>query len=116
MFAIAAIVAAVCLFAVAFAASHSGVVILLATALFFIRWCGMYWSLPSLFGAQVVAGALAGAMNFCGNIVGIVVPIVIGLIVETTGSYFLALLFFAAAAAGLLFFSVIMNYERRILA
>ena len=41
-------------------------------------------------------------MNLGGNIGGIGVPIVVGLIVQATGSYFLALMFFAAAGVGLL--------------
>jgi nitrate/nitrite transporter NarK len=44
-------------------------------------------------------------MNFCGNMVGVIVPILIGLIVQFTGSYFLALIFFVVMAFGLMLFS-----------
>lgn len=37
-------------------------------------------------------------MNFCGNMGGVVVSILIGLIVQFSGSYFLALIFFVVVA------------------
>jgi ACS family D-galactonate transporter-like MFS transporter len=53
-------------------------------------------------------------MNLGGNIAGISVPIIVGLIVQATGSYFLALMFFAAAGVGLLFASTAIDYETKI--
>ena len=75
------------------------VITLLATTLFFLRWCGMYWTLPGLLIGGEKAGFLAGAMNFAGNFSGIVIPVTVGLIVSATGSYYLALMVFAARRA-----------------
>ena len=85
---------------------------LLATTLFFLRWCGMYWTLPALLIGDQKAGLLAGCMNFAGNISGIVIPVIVGLIVSLTGSYYLALMMFAAVGAGLFLCSVGMRYRR----
>ena len=56
---------------------------------------------------------LAGAMNFGGNIVGVIVPILIGLIVQFTGTYFLALMFFVVAAFGLAVCASLIDYRDR---
>jgi ACS family D-galactonate transporter-like MFS transporter len=45
---------------------------------------------------------------------GVSVPIIVGLIVQFTGSYFMALMFFAAAGVGLLVFTSLINYEKKI--
>jgi len=92
------------------------VIALLCVALFFIRWCGMYWCLPAILGGKSKAGVLGGSMNFCGNMVGVIVPILIGLIVQFTGSYFLALIFFVVMAFGLMLFSSLIDYRERGLA
>jgi ACS family D-galactonate transporter-like MFS transporter len=72
----------------------------------------MYWTLPGLLIGAGKAGLLAGAMNFAGNLSGIVIPVTVGLIVNATGSYYLALMVFAAAGAGLFLCSVSMRYRR----
>ena len=54
-------------------------------------------------------------MNLGGNCAGIGVPIVVGLIVQATGSYFLALMLFAAAGAGLFVCSTLLiDYSRKL--
>ena len=55
-------------------------------------------------------------MKFCGNMFGLLVPILIGLIVQFTGSYFLALIFFVVMAFGLMLFSGLIDYRERGLA
>jgi len=62
----------------------------------------MYWAIPSILATRNRAGFLGGCMNLGGNIAGISVPIIVGLIVQFTGSYYLALMFFAAAGIALL--------------
>ncbi|MBN9008104.1 MAG: MFS transporter [Rhizobiales bacterium] len=90
-------------------------VIMLSVTLFFLRWCGVYWVLPSLLGSRQRAGTVGGLMNFGGNIAGIGIPIVVGLIVQATGSYFYALMLFAGTGIGLFFCSVfIIDYRQRI--
>jgi ACS family D-galactonate transporter-like MFS transporter len=113
MFSGAGGVTAVTILAVAFVHSPAGVVALLCIALFFLRWCGMFWGVPATLGGQSRAGLLAGAMNFCGNIVGVIVPILIGLIVQFTGTYFLALMFFVVAALCLMLSASAVDYRER---
>ena len=67
-------------------------VVLLSTVMFFLRWVGLFWSIPSILGGRTNAGVLGGAMNFSGNISGFVTPIAVGLIVGATGSYTLSLI------------------------
>jgi ACS family D-galactonate transporter-like MFS transporter len=114
LFGISAGLATIAVFLVAFVHDQTVVITLLATTLFFLRWCGMYWTLPALLIGGEKAGFLAGAMNFAGNFSGIVIPVTVGLIVSATGSYYLALMVFAAAGAGLFLCSVSMRYRRAV--
>ncbi|MCY1286466.1 putative galactarate transporter [compost metagenome] len=116
MFSGSALVAALCILVVAYTPDATLVIGLLCVALFFIRWCGMYWCLPAILGGKSKSGVLGGSMNFCGNMVGVIVPILIGLIVQFTGSYFLALIFFVVMAFGLMLFSGLIDYRERGLA
>ncbi len=114
MFSGSALVAAACILGAAYVSSAAVVIGLLCVAMFFIRWCGMYWCLPTIIGGPARTGVLAGAMNFCGNMGGVVVPILIGLIVQFSGSYFLALIFFVVVAALLALFSSLIDYRERV--
>lgn len=116
MFSGSALIAALCILTVAYTPNAAAVIGLLSVALFFIRWCGMYWCLPAILGGKSRSGVLGGAMNFWGNMAGVIVPILIGLIVQFTGSYFLALIFFVAMALGLVLFSSLIDYRERALA
>ena len=53
-------------------------------------------------------------MNLGGNIGGVCVPLAVGLIVQITGSYFLALMVFTGAGIGLFFCSTCINYEKKL--
>jgi ACS family D-galactonate transporter-like MFS transporter len=114
LFGIAAVVATVSIFSVAYTTDPVTVVALLSTTLFFIRWCGLYWCIPSILATRNKIGFLGGTMNLGGNIGGICVPIIVGMIVQFTGSYFLALMFFAAAGVGLFICSTGINYEKKL--
>jgi ACS family D-galactonate transporter-like MFS transporter len=114
LFGIAAIVATISIFSVAYVTNAVAVVALLSSTLFFLRWCGMYWAIPSILATRNRAGFLGGCMNLGGNIAGISVPIIVGLIVQFTGSYYLALMFFAAAGIALLICSLLIDYSRRL--
>ena len=93
------------------------VVVMLSVTLFFLRWCGVYWVLPSLLGTRARAGTIGGFMNFGGNIAGIGIPIVVGLIVQYTGSYYYALMLFALTGVSLFLCSVfVIDYRQRIAA
>lgn len=102
------------IFFVAFVGSATAAVALLASTLFFLRWAGLYWSIPSILTDRSRAGVLGGMMNFMGNIAGITVPILIGVIVQLTGSYFLGLMFFAAAGVLYLIASLSIDYSRKL--
>ncbi|MGO4281107.1 MFS transporter, ACS family, D-galactonate transporter [Cupriavidus sp. OV038] len=114
LFGIAAVVATVSIFSVAYVTNATVVVALLSSTLFFLRWCGLFWCIPSILGTRDKIGFLGGVMNLGGNIGGICVPIIVGMIVQFTGSYFLALMFFAAAGVGLLLSSTAIDYEKKI--
>ncbi|CAJ91222.1 MFS transporter, ACS family [Cupriavidus necator] len=114
LFGIAAVVATVSIFSVAYVTDPIVVVVLLSSTLFFLRWCGLFWCVPSMLGTRNKIGFLGGVMNLGGNIGGITVPIIVGMIVQFTGSYFLALMFFAAAGVGLLLASTAIDYETKI--
>ncbi|KDP86772.1 MFS transporter [Cupriavidus basilensis] len=114
LFGIAAVVATVSIFSVAYVKDPVVVVILLSCTLFFLRWCGLFWCIPSILGTRNKVGVLGGIMNLGGNIGGITVPIIVGMIVQFTGSYFLALMFFAAAGVGLFLASTAIDYEKKL--
>jgi len=114
LFGVAAVVATVSIFSVAYVGSPLAVVLLLASTLFFLRWCGMYWVIPSALASRDRSGFLGGCMNLGGNIAGITVPLIVGFIVQFTGSYFLALMFFAAAGVALLACSLSIDYSRKL--
>jgi ACS family D-galactonate transporter-like MFS transporter len=114
LFGAAAVIATVSIFSVAYVADPLGVVLLLASTLFFLRWCGLYWVIPSALASRGRSGFLGGCMNLGGNIAGIAVPLIVGLIVQFTGSYFLALMFFAAAGVALLVCSLSIDYSRKL--
>ncbi len=114
LFGIAAVVATISIFSVAYVTNPVVVVALLSSTLFFLRWCGLFWCIPSILGTRDKIGFLGGVMNLGGNIGGISVPIIVGMIVQFTGSYFLALMFFAAAGVGLLLASTAIDYEKKL--
>lgn len=51
-------------------------------------------------------------MNFTSNLFAAVLPIVIGFIVQATGNYFAAMMFFAASAVGYLICSLLINFDK----
>jgi ACS family D-galactonate transporter-like MFS transporter len=114
MFAVAAVFTTASIFAVGYVENAVGVVALLSVTLFFLRWCGMYWAIPSILATRERAGFLSGCMNLCGNTAGISVPIIVGFIVQTTDSYFLAMMFFAAAGVALLICSSAIDCSRKL--
>jgi MFS transporter, ACS family, D-galactonate transporter len=114
LFGFAALIATISVFAVAYVRDPAIIIVLLSTTLFFLRWCGMYWAIPSMLAARDRTGFLGGCMNLGGNLAGITVPIIVGLIVQITGSYFLTLMFFAAAGVGLFACSIMIDYSRKL--
>ena len=111
---IASVVVTIAVFSVAYTTGPMLTVVLLAVTLFFQRWTGLYWSIPSILGTRDKVGLLGGTMNLGGNIGGVLVPLVVGWIVQLTGSYFLAMMVFTGAGIGLLLCSVGIDYEKKL--
>ncbi|MDT7642477.1 MAG: transporter, family, D-galactonate transporter [Pseudonocardiales bacterium] len=89
-------------------------VALLSVVLFFLRWAGVYWSVPSILAGRTNAGIVGGAMNLGGNVAGILSPIVVGFIVGATGSYTGALLFFVGSGVLFTVCNLSLDYSRRL--
>jgi ACS family D-galactonate transporter-like MFS transporter len=111
---ISAVLTTLSTFLLGFVEGPVAAVALLASTLFFSRWGGLYWSIPPILTDKGRVGVLGGIMNFCGNIAGILVPIIVGVIVQVTGSYFLALMFFSASGVLYLISSLIIDYSRKL--
>ena len=115
LFAVSSILATIAIYSVSAIKDPLIVVILLSTTLFFLRWCGLFWCIPSVLGTRKRVGFLGGFMNLGGNCAGIGVPIIVGLIVQATGSYFYALMLFAGAGVGLFICSALLiDYDKKI--
>jgi ACS family D-galactonate transporter-like MFS transporter len=89
-------------------------VALLSVVLFFLRWGGVYWSVPSILAGRANAGLVGGAMNLGGNVAGILSPIVVGFIVGATGSYTGALLFFVGMGVLFTVCNLVLDFSRRL--
>jgi ACS family D-galactonate transporter-like MFS transporter len=115
LFGVASILATIAIFSVSEVKNPVAVVALLSATLFFLRWCGVFWAIPSIIGTRKRVGFLGGFMNLGGNFAGIGVPIIVGLIVQNTGSYFYALMMFTGAGIGLLIASTLLiDYDKKI--
>lgn len=115
MLTIGAACVAISMTIVAFSTSSYVIVLMLSVALFFVRWCGgCNWATPAILAQRGRAGTLGGIMNFGGNIAGIFVPVLIGVIVQHTGSYFDALLFFVGVAVVQIIAAQIINYQKKL--
>lgn len=115
MFGIASVIATLSIFAVAYVSDPVIAVVLLCSALFFLRWFGLFWSLPAILGGRERAGFVGGTMNLSGQIAGIGVPIIIGVIVQASGgSYFGALMFMASAGVAMFIAAMMIDYSKKV--
>jgi ACS family D-galactonate transporter-like MFS transporter len=114
LFGASAIIAAISIFIVANTRNAVVVVVLLSCTLFFLRWCGLFFSIPPNIATKSKVGFVTGTMNLCGTLMGICVPIIVGLIVQYTGSYFPAMMFFVVGAVGLFLFTSLIDYEKKL--
>lgn len=113
MLAISAITAGIGIFLCAQSSTPGVAITLLTIALFPLRWASVYWSIPGLLGAQSVAGTICGTMNFTSNLFAAILPIFIGFLVQATGNYYAAMMFFALAAVGYLICSLCINFDKK---
>ncbi len=111
---ISAAIVTLAAFSVGYVTDRTLTIVLLCVTMFFLRWSGLYWSIPAIIGMPGKVGLLGGLMNLGSNLGGALVPLVIGVIVQMTGSYFLAMMVFTGAGAGLLICSLGINYEKKI--
>lgn len=115
LFGFASVIATIAIYSVAEVKNPVAIVALLSITLFFLRWCGLYWCIPSILGTRDRVGFLGGVMNLGGNVAGIGVPIAVGLIVQATGSYYLALMLFTTAGVGLFICSTLLiDYSKKL--
>ena len=114
LLAIAGIMTSISIFMLGSSTSLPMAIALLSVALFFLRWGGLYWSVPAAISQREHVGTVGGCMNFSGNIAGIITPIYVGFIVSATGSYFIALMLFALAGLLLATASSLINYSKKI--
>ncbi|MEW9669431.1 hypothetical protein ABLT31_11335 [Ammoniphilus sp. 3BR4] len=87
---------------------------LLAVTLFFLRWGGVFWSVPAAIAQRQHVGVVGGCMNFAGNVAGVITPIYVGLIVSFTGSFFIALMVLAFAGLLLATAGSMINYTKKV--
>jgi len=97
-----------------YATSVAAAVFLISAANFFLRWGGLFWSVPARIAHAGDVGKISGAMNFSGNLAGIFTPIAIGLIVSATSSYNGVFIMFAIAGLIMAVASVGIRYNVRI--
>ncbi|MGG3799659.1 MFS transporter [Metabacillus fastidiosus] len=114
MLAIAGFMTSLSIFLLSQVNSVTMAIIMLAAALFFLRWGGLYWGVPAAISQRNHVGTVGGCMNFSGNIAGVVTPIYIGIIVSLTDSYFLALMVFCVAGVLLAGASGLINFNKKI--
>lgn len=114
VFAVAGIGTSISIFLLSKTTSLPMAIGLLSFALFFLRWAGIFWSVPAAIAQRQHVGAIGGCMNFAGNIAGVITPIYIGLIVQFTGSFYAGLMIFTAAGLLLALAGSIINYEKKV--
>lgn len=114
VFAVAGIGTAISIFLLSRTTSLTGAIALLSFALFFLRWAGIFWSVPAAIAQRQHVGVVGGSMNLAGNIAGVITPIYIGLIVQFTGSFYAGLMIFTAAGVVLALAGAIINYEKKV--
>ncbi|MCH6166404.1 MFS transporter [Pseudonocardia alaniniphila] len=89
-------------------------ILLISLANFFLRWGGLYWSVPARLASSQHVGRLSGAMNFSGNVAGILAPILVGVIVQVSGSFVGVFIMFAIAGLLMAVPSVAIDYSRKL--
>lgn len=114
MMGIAGVLVTVALLSLAVPTTPTVAVVTLCVAVFFLRWFGLYWAVPSLLGGRSNAGVLGGVMNFAGNISGVITPIIVGITVGASGGFAWAMLYFAGAGVIMTISSIFLDYSRRL--
>lgn len=116
MFAVSGVVTAVSVFGLRLVSSTGAAITLLAVAVFFLNWGGLYWALPAWLAPRHHVGRVGGMMNVASSLGGIVAPIVVGYIVQITGVFDAVLLFLSSCAVVYTAGSLAVNYHRQFVA
>ncbi|PHD71722.1 MFS transporter [Bacillus sp. AFS043905] len=111
---ISGLISASCILLLTLSTSPVMAVTLLCIALFFLRWAGLYWSIPATIAQREHVGTIGGCMNFAGNMAGVITPIVIGFIVSFTGSYFMGLVLFSIFGLVLAGASLFIDFTKKV--
>ncbi|MGE6613469.1 MFS transporter [Peribacillus sp. NPDC076916] len=111
---ISGLISASCILLLTLSTSPTMAVTLLCIALFFLRWAGLYWSVPATIAQREHVGTIGGCMNFAGNMAGVITPIVIGFIVSFTGSYFMGLVLFSIFGLILAGASLFIDFTKKV--
>lgn len=88
-------------------------IMLLTIASFFVRFGGLYWSVPQMIVRREQVAVVSSVMNFGGNAMGIAIPILVGVIAQATGSFTGVFIMFSACGLAMALASAIMNYSRK---
>lgn len=105
---------AVAIISVSHVSTATTAIALISISNFFLRWGGLFWSVPARIAAKEHVGRLSGAMNFSGNVGGLIIPILVGYIVQATGGYSGVFVTFAIAGALMAIGSIGINYSRKL--
>lgn len=85
---------------------------LLSTAVFFINFGGLYWSIPALLAPKEQVGTVGGVMNVASSGGGAIAPIAMGFAIGASGgAYGGAFVFLGVCAIVYLVGSLIIDFE-----
>ncbi|HWE88534.1 MAG TPA: MFS transporter [Pseudonocardiaceae bacterium] len=87
---------------------------LLAVAVFFLNWGGLYWAVPAWLAPPEQVGRVGSLMNIASSAGGVLAPIIIGYLVQATGGYSAALAFLAGCAVLYIAGSMVINFRRQL--
>ncbi|CAB1243503.1 MFS transporter [Clostridium sp. MT-14] len=114
MLGFAGIAVAISVLMVNFVQNATAAVLLISIANFFLRWGGLYWSVPQMLVDKQHVGRLSGAMNFAGNVTGIIIPILIGWIAAFSGGFTATFVIFCVAGLLMTISSISINYSHKL--
>jgi ACS family D-galactonate transporter-like MFS transporter len=114
MLGFAGIAVAISVLLVNFVQNATAAVLLISIANFFLRWGGLYWSVPQMLVDKQHVGRLSGAMNFAGNVTGIIIPILIGWIAAFSGGFTATFVIFCVAGLLMTISSISINYSHKL--
>ncbi|MFN7924900.1 MAG: MFS transporter [Bryobacteraceae bacterium] len=81
-----------------FVSSDAAVIAVMSVAFFAQGMTGLGWTVISEIAPLSMMGLAGGVFNLAANLAGILTPLVIGLLLDSTGSFFWALVYVAAMA------------------